>query len=148
MISRGDTTQSEERRLGRHYVLVVVQRVALLCLCAVLAFVVALTYIYHHPLEKWPVWKGSFPDLMLFIGLMAAWPYVFAMVISWPPRKLSIVRTLAFAAVLVGSAAWVVGEILHNVGLTQSARDVLLFTSLQALIIGLVSRFLWPEEGA
>jgi hypothetical protein len=143
---QGSATEAEPSRLGRQYSLVYAQRTILLCLCALLAFIVALTYIYNHPIGKLKLWKGSFPDLIVLVGLVAAWPYVLAVVICWPPRKLSITRTLGFAAVLVLSASWVTAEIVHNAVLVKNFGDMLLFTSLQALIIGLTSALLWPKK--
>jgi hypothetical protein len=143
---RGNATQAEPSRLGRQYFLVGAQRTALLCLCVLLAFIVAMTYIYDHPITKLKLWKGSFPDLIVLVGLVAAWPYVLAIFICWPPRKLSVTRTLGLAAVLVLSASWVIAEIVRNVELVNSLRDMLLFTSLQALIIGVTAAFLWPEK--
>jgi hypothetical protein len=140
------TTPSEPEQLGRQLRVVVWQRVALLCLCLALTVVVALTYLYHHPITKLKLWKGSFSELTVVISLIAAWPYLLAMAISWAPRERGILRALGFAVVLVLSAAWVMEEIVHNAEMVQHTRDMLLFTGLQAVLIGFASGMLSSKE--
>jgi len=137
-----NTAQSEWRRIRRQVVLIAAQRAVLVCLCIVLAVVVALTYIYHHPITKLRLWRGSFPELIVAIGLIAAWPYVLAMAMCWAPRKPDLVRAVGFAVVVVLSASWVMEEIVHNVEMAQHTRDMVLFTGLQAVFIGVASAIL------
>jgi len=141
-----DTKQLESNRLGRQYRLIVVQRALLLCVCIALTVVVALTYIYHHPLTKLKLWKGSFPELTVAIGLIAAWPYVLAMAICWPPRKVGVLRALGFAVALLLSATWVIEEIVHNAEMVQHTKAMLLFSGLQAALIAFTSGMLSSKE--
>ena len=140
------TALSESEQLGRQYRVVVYQRVALLCLCLALTVVVALTYLYHHPTTKLKLWKGTFLEVTVAISLMAAWPYLLAMAICWSPRKRGVLRALGFGAVLVLSAVWVMEEIIRNPEMAKHIRDMLLFTGLQAALIGFASGMLSSKE--
>ena len=141
-----DIKQLEATRLGRRYRFVVLQRLALLCLCVALSVVVALTYLNHNPITKMKLWKGRFPELTVAISLVAAWPYLLAIAICWQPRKPGVLRAFGFATVLVLSAMWVLEEIANNVEIVQHTRDMLLFTGLQAALIGIASGMLSSKE--
>jgi len=133
-------------RLERNYFWVHAQRAALLALCAMLAIVVSLTYLYDHPITRLRLWRGSFPDLIVAVGLLASWPYVCATILFASARRPSLTRAIGCAVILIASAGAAVTTIVLYRALISGFSNMLLFTGLQWLCVACAWHLLGPAD--